>query len=141
MKKTSLTPMKKQTTHRFGGLLLGALGFLLFSAGPAWATTRTVKNLKDDGSADSLRELINASVAGDTINFSVSGTIRLTKELEIGRSLTIVGPAGGLTVSGDNEHRVFLIIGGASVVVSISGLTIADGASDLGGGIATDATL
>ena len=88
------------------------------------ATTRTVANLNDSG-AGSLREAIAASVNGDTIDSSVSGTITLTSgELAIGRNLTILGPAAGLTVSGNHSSRVFNI---GNVTVTISGLTVTNG--------------
>jgi hypothetical protein len=96
------------------------------AAADAYATTRTVTNLAD-GDPGSLRATMAASAANDTINFSVTGTITLTNtagELAIGRNLTIIGPAGGITVSGTNTHRVFNISSG--ITVNISNLTISN---------------
>ncbi len=65
---------------------------------------------------------------GDKITFSVTGTITLMSPLPViheFEDLTIEGPgAGSLTVSGNNQYRVFEVEGGT---VSISNLTIADG--------------
>ena len=46
----------------------------------------------------SLREAIAAAPAGDTINFSVTGTINLTNlgQLVVNKNLTIVGPGASL---------------------------------------------
>ena len=64
-------------------LLLPALGT---------AATRTVTSLSDSGSG-SLRDRITISSPGDTIIFSVTGTILLTSgELVIGKDLRINGP-------------------------------------------------
>src|SRR3954452_13402404 len=90
------------------------IGLFLALAISAQATTRTVTSLSDvtdpnDGVL-TLREAIAASIAGDTINFAPSlsgGTITLPDqngELVIGRDLTIVGPDGGLTISGGYEY-------------------------------------
>ncbi len=111
---------------------LAALALLCLAApsGSA-ANTRTVTSLGDDGGAGTLRTLINASAKGDTINFSVVGTITLADgELAISRNLTILGPAGGITVSGNNASRVFCIVTNAispNTTVSLSALTIANG--------------
>jgi hypothetical protein len=51
---------------------------LLAYAFPASATLRTVTSLADSG-AGTLRDTIAASAAGDTIIFSVTGVIGLTK--------------------------------------------------------------
>ncbi len=103
-------------------------------ARPAYAAgTLIVNTLTDenDGSCVdgdcSLRDAIQVANPGDTITFSVTGTIILTiDQLSISKNLTITGPgAGQLTVSGNDAHRVFYINSG--YIVSISDLTISDG--------------
>jgi hypothetical protein len=92
------------------------------------ATTRTVTSLNDDGGAGTLRSLIAASIANDTIVFTdgLAGTITLISgELVIGRNLSIIGPdAAGLTVSGNGASRVFHV---TNATVHISSLTISNG--------------
>src|SRR5262249_53160467 len=80
----------------------------------------------------SLREALNlaATLPGsNTVSFDpslASGTIGLTAgELLLNQSVTITGPSGGLTVSGNNASPVFE--GAAGVTASLSGLTIANG--------------
>ena len=116
-----------------------------FSVLPVFGATITVSNTNDSG-AGSLRQAIIDAAPGDTIDFSVTGTITLTSgELGIGKNLTIVGPgAGSLTVSGNNTFRVFSISLG--VRADISGLTLANGngvgiSSGTGGGILNNGTL
>src|SRR5437899_2769599 len=83
------------------------------------AATHTVNTLLDETSPDdnllSLREAIAAAANGDTIDFSVHGTITLSLsggELLISRNLRIIGPGANiLTVSGNNA-RVFNISAG-----------------------------
>ncbi len=96
------------------------------------AATLTVSNLNDSG-AGSLRGQIAAAAAGDTINFSVTGTITLGSTLTISQDLAITGPgASNLTVSGNNAVRVFLINAGT---VTMSGLTVANGSVTNGAGM------
>jgi hypothetical protein len=89
-------------------------------------STITVTNTEDSG-AGSLRQAIADAADGDTINFSVTGTITLTSGLlGIGTNLTINGPgAAQLTISGNNASQVFSTSGD----VAMSGLTIANGLS------------
>ena len=90
-----------------------------------------------------LRDAIGAAADGDTINFSVTGTIILNSgELGISKSLTIQGPgAGQLTVSGNQASRVFNI--GSGVTVALSNLTITKGfdGGSYGGNIFNAGTL
>src|SRR2546430_16737304 len=71
-----------------------SLALLWLASHPAFATNRTVTNLNDSGTG-SLRDAINASANGDTIDFdpSVTGTISLTSGwLTISHSIMINGP-------------------------------------------------
>jgi parallel beta-helix repeat protein len=89
-----------------------------------------------------LRDAIAKATAGDTINFSVTGTITLNSgELSIDKNLTINGPgAAQLTVSGNNANRVFRTQ--LFTDVNLNGMTIANGSvSDSGGGIYNADTL
>jgi len=89
-------------------------------------STLTVTNAADSG-AGSLRADIAAAKSGDTIVFApslVGQTITLTSgELSITTGVTIQGPAADqLTVSGNNQSRVFEVNAGQPVV--LSGMTI-----------------
>jgi CSLREA domain-containing protein len=113
-------------------LLLGCL--TLYPRSVKGATTFTVDTLNDeedfscfDGDC-SLRDAIGQSSPGDTVDFSVTGTITLSnayKTLNINNDLTIEGPgAGSLTISGQDSFRVFHI---GNATVAISDLTVKDG--------------
>ena len=100
-----------------------------------------VLTLTDSG-VGSLRQAIadaNAILGADTITFhsSVTGTIALsTGQIAITDSVTIDGPGAGLlSVSGNDASRVFYLYSPAAVPidVTISGLTLADGRSDVSG--------
>jgi hypothetical protein len=97
----------------------------------------TVTTAADSG-AGSLRAEIAAAKSGDIINFASSlkgQTITLTSgELLVNKGLTIQGPgAAQLTISGGNHSRVFDVASSQPVV--LTGLTISNGASQVGGGI------
>jgi len=104
------------------------------------ASTVTVTTTDDSG-AGSLREALASVTDGDTIDFAVTGTITLTSgELVVTNSVDITGTCAiDLAVNGNGASRVFRI--GPGIVVTISGLTITNGAtsgafpSDRGGGI------
>lgn len=115
----------------------------------AWGGTFTVNNTNDTG-AGSLRNAVTQANAnpGSTINFnslSLPATIKLTSgELELTQNTTITGPgASVLTVSGDNQSRIFQVDGNATV--TISGLTISNGnvtaVQALGGGVLNSGNL
>ncbi len=101
-------------------------------------TAYTVTTLAD-GVAGSLRDAIthaNADHGTDTVNFKpgLTGTIVLSGgELHITDDLTITGPgADKLTVSGNNNSRIFTVDQGQTV--TISGLTIEGGNAGSGDG-------
>ena len=111
------------------GAAVAVLAMLLVAvmlAGPARAATLTVTNTNDAGDG-SLRQQIAGAAPGDTIVFSVTGPIVLTGgQLVVNKDLTIAGPgAKNLTVSGNNQSRVFEVASGAQI--EISGLTITGG--------------
>ncbi len=101
---------------------------LLASALPISATTHTVTTTADSLSpspGDLRYEIANAG-SGDTINFSVSGTITLVASLTIATDITITGPgAANLAIDGASTYTVFVV--NSSATVSISGLTIQNG--------------
>jgi ABC-type phosphate transport system substrate-binding protein len=99
------------------GRLAALLAVFCLCAAGARAATLTVNTLADSTDAAttcttsgtcSLRDAITQAGSGDTINFSVTGTITLGSDLPaITASLTITGPgAGMLTVSGDNAYQL-----------------------------------
>jgi hypothetical protein len=129
-------------------LLLAPL--LGLAATPAHAATLGVTNT-NDGGAGSLRQAIADAAPGDTITFSLPtpSVITLSSELVIAKDLTISGPgAAALTISGNDATRVFFINPGApgatsgppaaSLAVTISNLTIANGRARGGDGGAAD---
>jgi hypothetical protein len=116
----------------------------------ALLSTYLVDHLADDGAGTglngSLRYAISHAVDGDAINFGVTGTINLNNVLpDLAHNISINGPGANLlTVRGAGSEgrypfRVFTVPAGATV--SISGLTITNGYSTGGGGIANAGTL
>jgi len=124
-------------------LAAGTLGLVALAAPTAHAATFTVSNLNDSG-AGSLRDAVataNVTAGPDVINFQpgLTGVITLTSgQLEVTDSVDIQGPgASSLSVSGNDSSRVFYLYSGAALLnVSISNLTITNGASSIGAGIA-----
>ncbi len=103
-----------------------AAAFLLgFPA--ARAATVTATNTNDSG-AGSLRAAVAAAGSGDTINFSVSGTIALTTgAISLSKNLTIDGTGQSVAVDGSNASGVFSVGSGATVF--LRNLTISHGAA------------
>lgn len=119
-------------------LALGAMVFLLSQ--PAWGKTLTVTTLNGSGSG-SLRRAIELAASGDTVQFSVTGTITLLRDtLVIDKDLTIVGPGlDKLAVSGMGERRVFEVLPG--VTAMLGGLAVINGVAENGGGILNEGAL
>ena len=118
-----------------------AVALLLLSAAPIFAATITATSTGDSGPG-SLRAAIASAANGDTINFSLTypATIVLSTPLTLGPSVTIAGPgASDLAISGGNSVVVLIVNAGATA--AISGLSIENGSSLLGGGIFNGGTL
>lgn len=130
-----------QSKLRLVQLLMSGLSLALAAAPSSFAaTTWTVTSTNDDGGLGTLRAAIAGAQTGDTVVFQsgLSGTIVLQSTLMILNSITIQGPgAGQLAVSGNKAVQVFYIQTSGSPV-TISGLTIENGANPgnlTGGGI------
>src|SRR6478735_3703724 len=102
--------------------------------------TITVNTLVDENNGIgvggvSLREAVGAAAPGDTINFSVTGTISLTNagtgHIQINKNLTIQGPgAASLTIkafdpdpggtNNSNGRRVFVVDNSASSLANVT---------------------
>jgi hypothetical protein len=135
-----------------GGRILGfaliivALIFLLLPPSAAQANSYYVTNTNDSG-AGSLRQAIldaYAHTGSDDIYFNLDpgSTIVLTSgELVIDDDLDIVNstPREELTISGNDNSRVFRITSGKNV--TIANLTISDGYDQHGAGIQNSGTL
>ena len=147
-------PCMKSCRRVLGALTIALLGLLLVSASAAQAAIIIVVNTSDGaepGPAGSLRRAISAASTGDTIDFAAGlATINLTSgELLINKNLTINGPGANLlsvqrsSASGTPAFRIF-DIASASISVTLSGLTIANGSAGgglYGGGILNYGTL
>ena len=114
---------------------------VLSATASAQAATFTVTTLLDGG-AGSLRQAIidaNGAAGADVIVFQagLNGGIALASDLPtITEALTITGPGPRIvTVSGGNAHRILT----ADASLTLSGLRLANGFTDRGGGIAFNA--
>jgi predicted outer membrane repeat protein len=117
----------------FAIVLIGLVSQAVFAA-----TTRHVNTLSDDGTPGSFRYEIAHAMAGDTINFQLTGcpcTIMLTSgAISLYRPITITGPGSTqLAISGNNNDRIFYVA--AKGTTSISGLELRDGIQAGGGAI------
>ena len=149
---TEAPNMSRSCTRSPWAVLAGLAIVVVLGALPVFASTITVNSAADSGFGSLRQAIADANPAGgDTINFSVTGTITLTSgELFIGKDLTISGPgAASLAISGDfpiggdpiytSTSRVFAI--GSGTTVAISSLTIQNGTGNYGGGINNAGTL
>ncbi|HVM61509.1 MAG TPA: choice-of-anchor Q domain-containing protein [Verrucomicrobiae bacterium] len=124
--------------------------FLIVTITPLGAAIITVTSTNDSGPG-SLRDTLASASDGDTIDASsITGTILLTNgELLVTNSVDVVGPGPDLLAVDGNQHsRVFHV--GSNSVVSLSGLTVTNGAAQnyltardgifIGGGIRNDSS-
>ena len=99
-------------------------GLVFLTAFSLKAGTLTVTSLADSGPG-SLRDLVGASIPGDTIVFGVSGTILLNSSINILHTLYVLGPGPDqLVVNADHVDRAF-VVGGNPVF--LAGMTITNG--------------
>ena len=156
--------MRKNTYFDVSRIVLSSMAFGLFfclSTLSTQAATITVNTLADEpgtGPNCSLREAIisanfdsgfggcpDGSGPSDDIVFSVTGTIQLTGSLPaLVSNLNIINAAGpsSLTIRRNtaSDYQIFFIPDGSSVI-TLSGLTLSNGSSPLGGGIQNGADL
>jgi hypothetical protein len=147
--------VKREVGMKVGSFFTLGMLFMALALGPIFssypmhtATTWVVNNIGDttmgvcNQSMCSLPDAIAfAAASGDTITFSVTGTIYLNHYgMTIGKDLTISGPGAGiLSITGTGRYTVFHILAGKTV--TISGLTITHGSSSNGGGIYNEGLL
>lgn len=128
------------------GWLLGTLvvlGVVGCGGAPPDVVGKLLVTTTEDDGPGSLRAVVAAAEPGAVIAFDTDGvfgtpqTIELASQIVLSKGLTIEGHgAEVVTVSGANSVRVFHVTAGA--VVTIEGLTVADGSAgvellDLGG--------
>jgi hypothetical protein len=97
------------------------------------AVVLTVENTNDDGPG-SLRQTIADAQNGHVITFapSLAGeVITLSSELNLPRSVTIQGPAAGVTLQGSGDHRILRM--GALYEVVLENLIIRGGHTPISG--------
>jgi predicted outer membrane repeat protein len=114
-------------------LAAGLLPLLFLTmSGFARAAILTVSNLNDTG-AGSLRAEMTAHASGDTINFSVSGTIAINSELPaVADTLTIDGTGQTIIISGNSAYQI--ISTQMPGTLTLKFLTFEDGSPAFSGG-------
>jgi hypothetical protein len=102
-------------------LIVGTMVFALSFAPEVYAATDTVASCDQA----TLNNTINSAAAGDTINFTCSGTITLSATIDITKTLTIDGVGQTVTLSGNNAVEVLKIEAG--VDFTLANMTITHG--------------
>lgn len=132
--------MKDGYPHLFSTLarLLLGLTLLLSLSILAWSSSQvayaqnaatTTVTTCDESHLDAA---IASASSGDTINFSCSGDIALTKTLNITKTLTLDGSGQNVTLDGNNSMEVLLVNSGVNFTLNT--LSIAHGLGFNGGG-------
>jgi CSLREA domain-containing protein len=128
-------------------IIFFAISILL--AWPVSSVALTVNSTNDPGNGVcdlaecTLREAVNSTPAGGTVDFNISlpNTITLdvlSGDIDINKPLIIIGPgADQLTISGNSSSRIFNVDDGlvTQIEVEISGLTLTEGQALDGGAI------
>ncbi len=125
--------------------IAGILGLATLVVGSLSAASVYVTTLSDENDGCgvgqcSLREAISSAASGDSIHFSVSGTITLSSQIVIDKNLAILGSgASAVKISGGNTTPIFNV--STSDYVEISGMTLQDANnSTIGGALLVDNT-
>lgn len=114
---------------------------MLFLFIPEFSYSQTfhIVETTENAGTGSLRQVIADAEDGDTIAFDLEfpAVIELETQIQIDKSLTIVGPGAALlALDGMNNSRIFLIENGnGEISVNISGITFRNGSADNGGAI------
>lgn len=129
---------EKETARFISSLAVLTILIVALSVSLVRAATLTVTNLNASGPGSLAQAVIDAA-SGDTITFSVSGTITIpgTGLVIPPKELTIAGPGPNLlTISSGNTNVTLSVLAGATATVS--GVTITQGMTGscgAGGGI------
>ncbi len=117
-----------KSNSSFRILFLVLVAFLVSAvwSAPVRAATVTVTDCSaPSGAVGRLVETMTAASAGDTVNFSCSGTITISTTLTLDKNLTIDGSGQTVTISGGNAVRVLFVDPG--VTVTLNHLTLSGG--------------
>ena len=138
----TILPMRLQPSRAPG--VVAALGLILLIATPAIAATHFVSSLADDGSPGTLRTTIAGAAPGDSIEFSVTGTLTLALGvLSVDHALTITGPAApGITVeNAAGSAEIFDVGANGNLTLRSLAIRNPDGNADPGPQIANAGSL
>jgi predicted outer membrane repeat protein len=100
---------------------------------PAAAAALTVTDCSGETGEGRIGTVIGSASAGDTIQFSCSGTIPISSTLTISQDLTLDGSGQSVTLDGGNSVGVLFVNSGVSF--TLKALTIAHGGGGIGGGL------
>lgn len=121
-------------------VLLSMLSLSLFGAAQRVRASSLVVNSLSDTSSGScastytLCDAITLTASGDTITFSVSGTLTLNSSLPaIAKTLIIDGSGQSVAINGNFSHQLMSV--SASGVLSLNALTLENGFGSSGGAI------
>jgi hypothetical protein len=134
--------MKRPTaTSLFARLRALALALLLtplLSLAPATlalaASPIVVTDCSGQTGPGRIGTVIGSATAGDTIQFSCSGSIPISSTLTISQDLTLDGSGQTVTLDGGDSTQVLFVNSGVSF--TLNALTIAHGSAGGGGGLA-----
>lgn len=126
-----------QAFSRLSITVLVLLALVLVGASAADAAG-TVTNCSTFGSTGTVGDLAWALQGGGTVTFGCSGTI-VVPQITLSQNTVLDGTGQSVTLSGNAANRVLQV--DAGVTVALTGITVANGFGDVGGGILNNGTL